>query len=121
MSRTRQLCGTAIRALVTLLSPLTLAATLWMRIVIRVKPFGRIENKIFTSTGVRPIADHYYQPLLDPEKHLRKSLREDRDLPGLQLNAAEQLELLGQFHYNDELLAFPLSKAGGPPVFRPTS
>jgi predicted O-methyltransferase YrrM len=60
--------------------------------------------------GVLPIVDHYYQPLINPKKHLKKSLRDDRDLPGIDFNTAEQLDLLSKFNYNEELLEFPLQK-----------
>ena len=60
--------------------------------------------------GVLPVLDHYYQPMINPEKHLRKSLREDRKLTGINFNTKEQLELLAKFKYNNELLSFPVDK-----------
>ena len=62
-----------------------------------------LSKKIFLSIGVLPIIDHYYEPLFNP-KHLRYSLRNERFLPGIDFNDAEQLEILGKFDYNDELL-----------------
>jgi hypothetical protein len=41
---------------------------------------------------------------------LRYSLREERFLPGIDFNDAEQLSILGEFSYNDELLKFPINK-----------
>jgi len=60
--------------------------------------------------GVLPVIDHYYQPLINPKKHLIKSLREDRDLPGIDFNREGQLDLLSKFNYNDELIKFPMEK-----------
>lgn len=54
--------------------------------------------------------DHYYQPLVNPEKHLTKSLAANRNLPGIDLNIEEQLALLSSFSYNEELLQFPMQK-----------
>jgi len=55
------------------------------------------------------VEDHFYQPLTNP-KHLRSSLRDDRPLPGVDWNVAEQLDLLSKFHYQNELLQFPHDK-----------
>lgn len=55
-----------------------------------------------------PIDDHYYQPLINPKKHLKKSLREDRNLPAIDFNVNEQLSLLSRFDFNDEMLLFPM-------------
>jgi hypothetical protein len=60
--------------------------------------------------GVLPIIDHYYQPLINPRKYLTKSLREIRELPGVDFNEEEQLKVLSQFKYNDELVKFPINK-----------
>jgi hypothetical protein len=86
--------------------PFTFIATGWLKYVRR-KEKG---NSIFMFWGVLPIVDHYYQPLINPGKHLKKSLRDDRLLPGMDFNVKEQLQLLTQFNYNEELLQFPLEK-----------
>lgn len=57
--------------------------------------------------GVFPIVDHYYEPLFNPA-HLRKPLSEERDLPGIDWNLPEQLNLLKRFRFSDELVGFPL-------------
>ena len=69
-----------------------------------------IEDAIFSHVGILPILDHYYQPLINPKKHLKKSLRHDRVLPGIDFNDAEQLSILNAFDYNKELLQFPVEK-----------
>lgn len=72
--------------------------------------FLPLNNKIFMKRGVLPVRDHYYQPLINPRKHLQKSLREDRNLPGIDFNISEQLQLLVSFDFNDELKKFPIEK-----------
>ncbi|MDZ4715991.1 MAG: class I SAM-dependent methyltransferase [Cytophagales bacterium] len=64
-------------------------------------------KKALLLVGVFPIRRHYYEPLFDTES-LREGLSRERDLPGIDLNVAEQLDLLSQFSYAEELLAFPL-------------
>lgn len=59
--------------------------------------------------GILPVLDHYYQPLINPKKHLLKSLREDRILPGIDFNENEQLLILSQFNFNFELLEIPVN------------
>lgn len=65
-----------------------------------------LTKRAFFWIGVYPINDHYYEPLFNT-KHLKKSLRLDRNLPGINFNDKEQLELLEHFNYNEELLKIP--------------
>lgn len=90
-------------------APVTLLASLWMKLI---KSVGlvKVNDFIFMQTGIFPIKDHYYQPMINPQKHLRKPLSEERELLGIDLNINEQLRILSAFNYNDELLTFPLSK-----------
>lgn len=90
-------------------SPITVLASVWLKIMVKFG-VGNVSNKIFMWIGVLPVLDHYYQPLINPKKYLKKSLREDRKLPGLDLNVEEQLHVLNKFNYNDELLRFPIEK-----------
>ncbi|MCD6068002.1 MAG: uncharacterized protein K0S33_2828 [Bacteroidetes bacterium] len=89
--------------------PFTFFATLWLKLVKLARP-GKIEDTIFMTLGVLPVEDHYYQPMINPKKHLKKPLRQDRPLNGIDLNTAEQLSLLASFNYNNELLSFSLDK-----------
>jgi predicted O-methyltransferase YrrM len=99
------------RTLDVLFSPLTLVASLWFRFCRMLKPDSMpLTEAIFMKTGILPVRDHYYQPLINPKKHLTKSLREDRNLPGIDWNIEEQLNLLEQFHFTDELLKIPADK-----------
>lgn len=88
-------------------SPLTLISALWLKFVRRgiVRLWDNdslISKAIFLKVGVFPILDHYYEPLFN-HKRLKRSLRDDRKISGIDLNAIEQLSLLTKFNYNDEL------------------
>lgn len=52
--------------------------------------------------GVLPVRRHYYEPFTDANG-LRHPLGEERELPGLEWNIAEQLELLDLLRYEREL------------------
>ena len=94
-----------------LLSPITLLASFWFKYCRMLEPGAMpISESIFMKAGILPIRDHYYQPLINPKKHLTKSLRIDRNLPGISWNVKEQLTLLKQFRFNQELLQIPLEK-----------
>jgi hypothetical protein len=60
---------------------------------------------ILRRFGVFPIRDHYYEPLFNPA-HLRKPLSEDRELPAIDWNVAEQLSVMQNFQFNHELKTF---------------
>jgi predicted O-methyltransferase YrrM len=89
--------------------PLTYFSALWLRFVCSGERL-QSSGKIFSALGILPILDHYYQPLISPEKHLKKSLRTDRNLPGIDWNNEQQLGILNQFHFSEELKYFPLEK-----------
>ena len=96
-----------------LLTPLTWLAAIWYRsIIAKGIKFFPLSKSIFMRVGVLPVIDHYYYPLINPKKHLHRSLREDRLLPGIDLNVKGQLDLLDQFNYNKELLSLPYDMMG---------
>lgn len=95
-----------LKVIVFLGFPFTFLSSLWLMCVRKVG-IGPLEDFFFMKIGVLPVIDHYYQPLINPKKHLIKSLRDDRDLPGIDFNTAGQLELLSQFNYSAELAKFP--------------
>jgi hypothetical protein len=101
--------GTILSVILFLGSPITLVSALWLKFVRR-DAGGGMTDWILMRVGVLAVPDQYYQPLINPWKHLKKSLREDRNLPDLDFNTSEQLSLLASFHYNDELLRFPVEK-----------
>lgn len=65
----------------------------------------------FIQIGVFPILNHYYEPLFD-SRNLSRPLNEPRQLPGIDWNDDEQLSVLQQFDFNEELKQIPLEKAG---------
>ena len=98
-----------VKIIINIGFPFTLLAAIWLKLARKVK-IGYLEEKIFMLVGVLPIIDHYYEPVINPKKHLIKPLSDDRPLPGIDLNTDEQLALLAQFNYNDELTNFPLEE-----------
>lgn len=64
-------------------------------------------TKRLRSIGVFPIRNHYYEPLFMYDS-LERSLSEDRDLPGIDLNAGGQLAFLNTLSLRDELVALAL-------------
>lgn len=90
-------------------TPFTLLSAIWLKFV-KKSGLNSINDQIFMKVGVLPVLDQYYQPMINPEKHLIKSLRLDRDLPGIDFNEDEQIDLLSKFNYNEELLKFPQEK-----------
>lgn len=65
-----------------------------------------LNKKLLCLIGVFPIRDHYYEPLFNMKK-LKYLLREDRSLPGIDMNEDEQIRILSKFHYQDELKMIP--------------
>jgi hypothetical protein len=96
-----------------ILVPIVIMASVAMRATRRIS-LNRLPLTLqtFRRVGVFPILDHYYEPLFNP-KHLRMPLSDDRQLTGIDWNVNEQLDLLAKFHYNDELVEFPLDQQSG--------
>jgi len=63
----------------------------------------KLTKRILFKIGVFPIIDHYYEPMFKTGE-LKKSLKSDRILPGIDFNVEEQISILNEFNYNDELL-----------------
>ena len=88
------------------LLPLLLPSALVMKIYRRLGSKRLIRStNLLKKIGVFPIRDHYYEPLFN-DKHLSASLREPRNLPGINFNELEQIELLKQLTYQNEFLDF---------------
>ena len=68
-----------------------------------------ISRKTLYRIGVFPIIDHYYDPLFIPDQ-VKHDLGTDRDLPGIDLNENQQLELLKGLNFSDELVKMPFDK-----------
>lgn len=90
-------------------SPITLLSTLWLYLIKKVGT-GSVSYKIFGKIGLFPILDNYYEPLVNPQKHIKIKNWEARNLNGINLNIDEQLEILQKFTYQKELLKFPIKK-----------
>src|SRR5687768_11787527 len=60
-----------------------------------------LTKKILLKKGIFPVRDHYEEPLFNTKKHLGRSLRVERKLPGINLNTEEQLALLDSFNFNE--------------------
>jgi len=59
--------------------------------------------------GVFPIRNHYYEPQFD-SRNQKSELSENRNLPGINWNIFEQVELLEKLTFSQELLETPLKK-----------
>lgn len=66
-------------------------------------------KRILMHVGVFPVRDHYYEPLFNSDK-LEEVLGKKRVLPGIDWNTEEQLHLLEQFNFNEELHDIPFLK-----------
>jgi predicted O-methyltransferase YrrM len=71
----------------------------------------QLTKKAMLSVGMFPIVDHYYEPLFD-KKYLRYPLSQPRNLPGIDFNIDEQIDLIGMFKYTEELLSIPMESTG---------
>lgn len=97
-----------------LLSPIIFISALLLYLIRATKLSGNfykmtLSRKIFNKIGVFPIIDDYYEPRFKFD-NIKKSFRDDRNLPGINMNIKEQLEILSKFDYNSELLKIPLEK-----------
>ena len=107
--RTRELLAIA-RLAEIVLWPVTALAAIWLR-ALRIMGFQYlpVSKRLLLKIGVLPIRDHYYEPMINPA-HLSFELSKRRHLPAIDLNDEEQLSILEQFNYQDELLTFPKHK-----------
>ena len=98
----RQLIFTVSKFLDLILSPITLLSSIWFLFIRRVGIHEmKISRGIFSKIGVLPVIDQFYQPLINPHKHLFKSLRLDRNLPGIDFNIDTQIKLLDSFNFKN--------------------
>lgn len=78
-----------------------------------------LTRKVLRFVGVFPLRQHFYEPVVFKED-LRRPLSQERVIPGLDLNAQGQLDLLREFTFAEELRQFPLkgdAKATRPDFF----
>lgn len=65
-------------------------------------------KRVLLNIGIFPITNHYYEPIFDT-RHLKRPLSDDRDLPGINWNVEEQLQILDSFTFARELNDVPIS------------
>jgi len=71
------------------LAPLVLMAAALMKVVRRLGIWRMpVSKAIFNRVGIYPIRDHYYEPMFNYPARLFRSLREERPLPGIDMNEA---------------------------------
>ena len=61
--------------------------------------------------GIFPVRNHYYEPQFD-YRTIKKPFSQDRDLPGIDWNINEQLNMLTGFSFAHELADIPQEKPG---------
>ncbi len=94
-----------------LLAPFLIPAALLMRLLRRVGAERMpICRNVLSAVGVFPVTHHYYEPLID-FRLLSRPLDQPRNLPGIDMNVAEQLELLRKFEFSEELRLFTEPKS----------
>lgn len=72
-----------------------------------------LNRKALNQVGIWPIRRHYYEPYFD-ESMLREPLDQYRDLPGLELDTASAVRVLGMLAWcGDERLVGPLEDNPG--------
>ena len=90
-----------------LLIPFAIPSAIILKFIRRVGlhrlPFLR---KILIKIGIIPVINHYYDPFFS-KKDLQKPLIEERNLPGIDWNIEEQLNLLNSFNYSNEFKNIP--------------
>lgn len=99
----RILKWTILKLLDVVLAPLILPAAFLMKLLRRAgvqrMPLCR---RGLSAAGVFPLVDQYYEPLINFSL-LRHPLEQPRNLPGVDLNVSEQLQLLQRMTFRDEL------------------
>ena len=69
----------------------------------------KFSRELLKKVGVYPIRDHYYNPLFK-DSRLKKSLREPRNLPGIDFRLEKQLHLLEKLTFAKELKDMKLNE-----------
>ena len=62
----------------------------------------KLSRFILKKIGIFPIIKNYYEPVFDFDQ-LKFNLNEKRNLPGINMNVSEQIELLKSLNYTNEL------------------
>jgi hypothetical protein len=104
--------GAAGRAVDLVIAPFAWAAGWLLKAAARIDRRTPLSLRLLDGSGVRVLRRHYYTPLVEASD-LHRPLDAERALPGLDLNEAAQLELIGRFAFADELRAIPETETPG--------
>jgi hypothetical protein len=106
----KKLTSRILRIADVLLVPFVYPAA-WLLKNIRRAGVHRLPNckTALLKIGVFPIRNHYFEPQFDHQK-TRQPFSTDRNLPGIDWNATEQLKLLATFSFSQELAQIPYKK-----------
>jgi hypothetical protein len=96
-----------------ILAPLTFISSIMMKFIRKYlvgfwSSNAPMTKSILNRVGVFPILKHYYEPYFYTRDSLKSSLRQERNLPGINFNLTEQLELLNKFNFNEEIIEISL-------------
>ena len=78
-----------------------------LKLLARWRPHLPLALGMADRFGISVRSNHYYEPTFDP-RGLRQKLSDERHLPGLDLNEATQLSMIGSMDFADELRLIPL-------------
>lgn len=104
----KKLSGLFFKVFDLITVPITLLASCVFKFY-RKKGIGQfpVTTKIVDTMGVYPLYDHYYDPLIAPQKHIdQQSLKVKRTL-NINFHIDRQLALLASFSYQEELACLP--------------
>jgi hypothetical protein len=92
---------TAVADIILLPFTVLAGAILW---VVRRMGLGRLplSRAALMRIGILPVRRHYYEPFFSAREQ-RRPLEQERDLPGIDWNVQEQLQLLHELRYAHEL------------------
>lgn len=96
-----------------IISPMVFCSAFVLKLV-RMAGVARLpfSKAMLLRAGCFPVRDHYYEPSFRNDS-IRELLSTERDLPGIDWNYEEQLELLTSFSYNSELTTLSRVDGGG--------
>jgi hypothetical protein len=83
----------------------------WILKIVRLAGVQRLPHckNALMKIGIFPISNHYYEPQFD-YRNTKKPLSQDRTLPGINWNATQQLKILDEFSFSEELADIPYDK-----------
>lgn len=84
--------------------PITFLVGKYVKFILKSSPSHlRKTFNLFTRCGWLPINFHYYQPIVKRDMLPENFDQIENKLPGIDFNIKSQIELLKEFHYNEEL------------------